>query len=328
VVDDYDGEAVRRGTSLFGGSVLRLSDVKVYGDVGRLKVLRPFDPWSSPLCTCPLKYSLHPYTGCSHFCLYCYATSYIGRKPSTPKRDFIKRLREDLRHVNSRLTIELSTSSDPYPPLEAWMGLTRMALKLLAERGLRVLITTKSDLVVRDIDVLKTTPSAVMITITTLDDSLALKLEPGAPSPSRRLRAVERLSEAGVPVGVRVDPILPGLNDDPQMIKQLVEAVANAGARHIVTSTLKLKPDIYRRLREAFPELEPVYRKLYYSEGEVIQGYRYLPRALREKILEPVIDYALEKGLTASVCREGLGPRFLRAPTCDGSHLIPVRASR
>ncbi|WP_440059104.1 SPL family radical SAM protein [Thermogladius sp. 4427co] len=287
----------------------------------KLKVIRPFDPWSSPLCTCPLKYSLHPYTGCSHFCLYCYATSYIGRKPSTPKKDFLKNLREDLNYVDKRLVVELSSSSDPYPPVENWLGLTRKALELLASRRIRILITTKGDIVVRDIDILSKTSSAVMITITTLDDNLARKLEPGAPPPSRRLQALERLAQSGIPVGVRIDPILPGLNDDPLMLKELVEAVANAGAKHVVTSTYKMKPDSYKRIIQAFPELKDLYNKLYLRNGEYIHGYRYLPKNIRESLLEPVIAKAIEKGLTAAVCREGLGPKFLKAPSCDGSHL-------
>ncbi|AFK51066.1 Radical SAM domain protein [Thermogladius calderae 1633] len=296
-----------------------------YGDTRKLSVLRPFDPWKSPLCTCPLKYSLHPYTGCSHFCLYCYASSYIGRRPSTPKRGFLERLRKDLNYVNPRLVIELSSSSDPYPPLEEWLRLTRRTLQVLSERKLKVLITTKGDIVVRDIDILRETPSAVMITITTIDNSLASKLEPGAPSPSRRLRAVEKLSEAGIPVGVRIDPILPGLNDDPASIKELVDAVANAGAKHVVTSTYKLKPDSYRRIVEAFPELEKLYKRLYFEEGELIQGYRYLGKPLRARMLAPVIEFSVARGLTAAVCREGLGVGFLRAPSCDGSHLVASR---
>ncbi|RLG84690.1 MAG: radical SAM protein [Thermoprotei archaeon] len=285
--------------------------------------MRIFDPWNSPLCTCPLKYSLHPYTGCSHRCLYCYATAYIGRKPSSPKKDFWKRLRHDLRFVNRELIIELSTSSDPYPPLEEWLYLTRVALEILASNNMKILITTKSDLVIRDIDVLLSTPSAVMITITSLDKDLIKRLEPGAPSPARRIHAIRILSNNKVPVGVRIDPIIPGLNNDPYMLRELVHKVVDAGAMHIVTSTYKARPDNFKRLIEAFPDLSSYWRKIYYEEGVKIHGYRYLRQNIRKELLKPVVTEAREQGITYATCREGfLDKEYFNSPSCDGSHLI------
>jgi DNA repair photolyase len=286
------------------------------------RVIRIFDPWKSPLCTCPLKYSLHPYTGCSHFCLYCYATAYIGRKPSTPKKNFLRNLKYDVLRINKKLVVEMSTSSDPYPPVESWLMLTRKTLEILVRHGVKVLITTKSDIVVRDLDLLLKTPSAVMITITTIDDSLAKKLEPGAPPPSRRIKALERLSSRGLPVGVRIDPIIPGLNDDPYMIRELIDAIRDAGAKHVVTSTYKARWDNLNRMINRFPELAGYWRKLYVENGQRIHGYMYLERSLREKLLKPVITYALRNRLTAATCREGLGPEYFKAPSCDGTHLV------
>lgn len=288
----------------------------------RFNVISIFDPWKSPLCTCPRKYSLHPYTGCSHSCLYCYATSYIGRRPSTPKKNFLRRLRRDLRFIDERLVVEMSTSSDPYPPLESWVMLTRRTLELLSKRGVRVLITTKSDLVVRDVDILLSIPSAVMLTITTISDEKAMKLEPGAPPPSRRIRAVARLAEKSIPVGVRIDPLIPGINDDPDEVEELVRAVAEAGAQHIVISTYKARWDNLKRMIQAYPEKKEYWRRLYISRGERIHGYMYLEKELRRKMLKPVVETALRHGLTVATCREGLGPEFFRARSCDGTHLI------
>ncbi|MEZ0394675.1 MAG: radical SAM protein [Desulfurococcaceae archaeon] len=290
------------------------------------RVLREFDPWKSPYCTCPLKYSLHPYTGCSHFCLYCYATSYIGRRPSKPKDNFLRNLSRDLARANRALPVELSTSSDPYPPIERVLGLTRRTVEALGQAGFKVLITTKSDLVARDADLLSRYPSAVMITITTLDEALARRLEPGAPSPRSRLLAIKKLSEAGVPVGVRVDPVLPGINDDPSELYELVMAARDSGALHVVTSTYKAKWDSLGRILAAFPELESTYRALYVERGERIRGYMYLPRGLRAELLRPVIKGARDAGLTYATCREALGPEFMGAPSCDGTHLIGARA--
>ena len=296
---------------------------KIIGNPRRLSIIRLFDPWKSRLCTCPLKYSLHPYTGCSHRCLYCYATAYIGRKPSTPKKDLWKRLKHDLRFINKELIVELSTSSDPYPPLELWMFLTRKTLEILATNNVKVLITTKSDLVIRDIDVLLSTPSAVMITITSLDRDLVKKLEPGAPSPERRIDAIRILSENKVPVGARIDPVIPGLNDDPYMLGELVQAIVDAGAIHIVTSTYKARPDNFRRMVEAFPDLSSYWRKLYYEEGIKMHGYHYLRQDVRRELLKPIVTEARKHGITYATCREGfLGKEYFNSPSCDGSHLI------
>ena len=281
----------------------------------RFEVLREFDPWKGELCTCPKKYSLQPYTGCSFFCLYCYATSYIGRKPSTPKRNFIERLKRDLKKADKEKVVNLSTSSDPYPWIESRLRLTRKALELLISNGFKVLITTKSHLVVNDLDLIKGKAVAVMITITTLKDELARKLEPGAPEPRLRLRALEELSREGVPVGVRIDPIIPMVNDSEEELKELVEAVAAAGASHITTSTYKAKPDNLKRMIETFPHLRELYKN-----GERIGGYVYLKREVRRELLRPVSEEAERLGLTLAYCREGFP---FKAPSCDGSHLIP-----
>ena len=296
--------------------------------VSALSVIRPFDPWRSPLCTCPRKYTLNPYTGCSHMCLYCYATSYIGKRESTPKRDLIVRVVRDLKQIlrfETEPLINMSTSSDPYPPEETIHKLTRRVLEILCKHPVRLLITTKSSLVVRDLDLLRKARCAVAITVTTLDESLAKKLEPNAPSPRERLRAIERLSREDVPVAVRIDPVIPFVNDDPAELRRLVQEVVSSGAVHVVTSTYKARPDNFRRLLDAFPELERKLRRLYYEEGEKVHGYRYLRPDLRKKLLAPIIECCRTVGVSYAVCREGI-PEYRRAPSCDGSHLVRSRA--
>ena len=229
--------------------------------------LRRFDPWRSPLCTCPPKYSLSPYTGCSHMCLYCYATAYIGVKKSRPKRDLLVKLERDLRRADPSLPVSMSNSSDPYPPEEASEGLTRRVLKLLLSRGFKVILVTKSDLVIRDLDLLVGSPVTVSVTVTTLDDSLAARMEPGAPPPSKRLSAIQRLSEEGVPVSVRIDPVVPGLNDDSEDLRELVREVRDSGALHVVTSSYKARPDNLSRMCRAFPDRAELWRELYKKRG-------------------------------------------------------------
>ena len=287
-----------------------------------MRVLRPFDPWRSPLCTCPLKYSLHPYTGCSHSCIYCYATAYLGRRPSTPKRMFIEALRKDLRKADPRLPISMSNSSDPYPPIEAKLRLTRATLELLISKGFRVLVITKGDIVVRDADFL-VKGGAVSISFSTMDEGLAKKLEPGAPSPSKRIEALRKLSEAGVPVAARVDPVIPGLNEG---LEELVDRLAEAGVSHITFSTYKARPDNFSRMVKAFPEMERLWRRLYYEEGISIHGYRYLREGVRKRLLMPLVSRARMNSISYAVCREGLkGEEFFNAPSCDGTHLLNFR---
>ncbi len=292
----------------------------------RGSVVNVFDPWGSPLCTCPPKYSLNPYTGCSHFCLYCYATAYIGLKRSTPKRDYKRRLLRDLARciIDPRFHIDISTSSDPYPPEEEHYLLTRWTLEQLLPRGYKVLIITKGALVARDAELLSNGNVAVTMTITTLDQGLAARLEPGAPSPRERIEALRRLSEAGVPVGLRLDPLLPGLNDDEQSMRAVLEAAVEAGARFVVVSTYKARPDSLKRILAAFPELRELYLRLYRSEGRWLHGYWYLPEKLRRKIIERARSLALSLGYEFATCREGMA-ELHTAPTCDGSHLIPRR---
>ncbi|MGQ4892001.1 MAG: radical SAM protein [Candidatus Njordarchaeia archaeon] len=291
-------------------------------------VLKPFDPWKSPLCTCPRKLTINPYTGCSHRCLYCYITSYIGLKDSTPKQNLLKRLESDMKNVNKSLPVDMSLSSDPYPPIEERLGLTRSVLKVLVENGFKVQITTKGIIYLRDLDIIENYPVVVSETITTLDNDLAQKLEPFAPKPSERLKALEVLSSRGIPFSVRIDPVIPYLNDDEEELRELVRTIANIGAKHVVTSTYKAKPDNFKRMIGAFPELEQKWRKIYYTKGRVA-GYAYAPTELRKKLLKPIVEEAQKLGLTYATCREGLTNKaFFNAPTCDGTHLIKLKIEK
>lgn len=315
---------VSNGPNFKKGVNMRISTriSAIFGNLPFNSVLRPFDPWSSPLCTCPPKYSLHPYTGCSHRCLYCYATSYIKTRRSIPKKNLLVNLRSSLRKANPSLPINLSTSSDPYPPEERNLGLTRDVLKVIKESGFKVLITTKSDLVVRDMDILLTMPSAVTITITTLRDEISKIIEPNAPKPIHRLNAVSKLINEKIPVGVRIDPIIPYVNSDERDLRELISDLANIGVKFIVTSTYKAKPDNFKRLLNVYPELSSRLKELY-GEGLFFHSYRYLKPDKRKKFLKPVIEFARKYGILTATCREGLTtPQWFNAKSCDGTHLI------
>jgi len=287
-------------------------------------LIAPFDPWASKICTCPRKYSLSPYTGCSHRCVYCYISSYV-RDPfnARPKKDFLKRLVRETPRIDKKIPIIIASSSDPYVPLEGELGLTRSTIKVLRDWSARFLLVTKSDLVTRDIDLLRGASAAVSVTITTLDDKLSGKLEPLAPQPDKRLKAVERLNRAGIPCSARVDPIIPEINSEEKGLATLVSTLAYAGVKHITASTYKAKPDSFKRLVQAFPSLEKTLKRLYWEKGETIGGARYLPSDLRLELIRRVKRLVEGRGITFAACREGLSYLHSSA-TCDSSHLIPT----
>lgn len=146
--------------------------------------IRPFDPWKSKLCTCPFKYTLNPYTGCDHACVYCYITSYIPNAFKVrPKKNLLIQVERELRKFDKRYIIAMSYSSDPYPTIEKELGITRKVLELFRRYDVRCLILTKSDIFERDIDILKELRCAVGVTVTTIDERKAKLLEPNAPLP-------------------------------------------------------------------------------------------------------------------------------------------------
>jgi len=284
--------------------------------------IRPFDPWRGRLCSCPPKYSLNPYTGCPHCCLYCYSSSYIPDFfRCRPKQDLLDRAARDALKLPPGALISLCNTSDPYPPLEGRLELTRGCLEIFRRHGFRVLIITKGDLVVRDADILSEMPSAVSITVTTL--RLWRRLEPGAPSPERRLSALKALSLQGIPTALRLDPVFPYLTEDE--IEEVVAAAGESGVRHITSSTFKPRPDSWKRLAAAFPEAAARLYELYFKYGEREGNSRYLPRSLRRELMLRVREACLRLGLSFSSCREGF-PELNTAPSCDAGHLIPTSA--
>ena len=283
-----------------------------------MPLITNFDPWRSGLCTCPPKLTFNPYTGCDHQCVYCYASSYIPNfSDCRPKKDLLATLKREAAKLKGE-TISIANSSDPYPRAEASIGLTRRCLEILTESNCKIQIITKSNIVTRDDDLLRKIPSTVALTITTEDDNLAKLIEPCAPSPSQRLRAAQDLIKAGIPVSVRIDPIIPLVNDQPQ---KLIAELANIGVKHITCSTYKAKADNWMRLTQAMPKIAEKLKPLYFQQGEKIGGSTLLPKDLRFKLLKDIRDLAEANGMKFGVCREGLAQ--LNTAACDGSWLMP-----
>jgi DNA repair photolyase len=288
--------------------------------VNYVVLISRFDPWRSGQCTCPSKLTFNPYTGCDHACTYCYASSYVPRfSCCRPKKDLIRRLRKEAGRLKGEI-VSISNSSDPYPLVEEKTGLMRECLKILSMHDCRLQIVTKSPLVTRDVDLLSTVRSMVSLTVTAVDDCTARLIEPRAPPPSARLKAVQTLISRSVPVSVRVDPIIPFVNDD---VEVLIRTLASLGVRHVTTSTFKVRPDGWRRFSGALPDVAEKLKPLYFRDGTVRSGYRYLPEALRFRLMKRVGDLAEKYGMLFGTCREGFGS--LNTAVCDGSWLLNKR---
>jgi len=192
-------------------------------------------------------------------------------------------LRRDLKRVKPGEEIAIGTATDPYQPAERRYGVTRTILEELARHhGLDLGIVTKSNLVLRDLDVLREISRHnqlfVNLTITTLNADLARILEPRAPRPDLRLEAMRKLNEAGVAAGVICAPVVPGITDLPRDLEDLVRAVAQAGGKYIYANPLFLKPCsaaiFLPFLEKEFPQLVESYRQRYGERAFVSSSYR------------------------------------------------------
>ncbi|HUW65228.1 MAG TPA: radical SAM protein [Spirochaetia bacterium] len=201
---------------------------------------------------------LNPYRGCSHACVYCYAGCLAQKRGSGEKwgsfvearTNFVERLAAQVRRPK-RGTVLLSSVTDAYQVAEERYGLTARCLTVLGFSDLRVSILTKSDLVLRDLALLRSLPEAVVgFSITTVDDDLAVLLEPGAPPPSRRLAALRSLARAGIRTWVFVAPVIPGLNDAPEDLVKVSRAARAAGALEVEFDPFNFYPLAVSQVRE------------------------------------------------------------------------------
>lgn len=211
-------------------------------------------------------HTVNLYRGCCHGCLYCDSRSDCYRNPNfdrvTAKADALRILRDELARKVRPAFIAMGAMSDPYNPFEEELLLTRHALELIDAYDCGVSVDTKSDLIVRDIDLYQSiqahSPVICKLTVTTVDEDLAAKVEPRAPSPARRLAAIRSLAQAGLFCGVLLMPVLPFLEDRPEQVLSVVDRSADAGAKFIypgfgVTMRQGQREYFLRELDRAFP---------------------------------------------------------------------------
>lgn len=256
----------------------------------------------------PFRWTINPYRGCEFGCGYCYARythSYLGHDDPLEferriylKLDAAHVLRETLRpDLLAGQPVAMGTATDPYQSAERHFGITRAILEVLLDvPELELAITTKSPLVLRDLDLLKRLAArdalTVNVTITTLNQSLARILERGAPTPRRRLDTIAALADAGIPTAVFVMPILPGITDRADDLARLLRAAKQAGARIACGNTLHLESAPRRvflpLLARHFPDLHTSYLRWYrdsnLAPNEVRSSIDERFRILRETI--------------------------------------------
>jgi DNA repair photolyase len=265
-----------------------------YFEIGARSILNRTKP------NMPFQWTINPYRGCEFGCQYCYAR-YTHEFMGMPDgRDFESKiyakaaapeiLRRELRKLDRAEHIAIGTATDPYQPAERRFRRTGAILEVFAEeKGRHLSITTKSDLVARDIDLLREVARrnvlSVNITVTTLNRRLARLMEPRAPRPDLRLAAVRALAEAGVTTGVFPNPILPMITDSDESLDALASAARQDGAQYFGGGPLFLMPSaqkiFFPFLEKSFPKLAGPYRKLYAAGAYLGPGYK---AQLRERV--------------------------------------------
>lgn len=214
-----------------------------------------------------INYNMNIYKGCSHGCIYCDSRSECYGVENfdkiRAKKDAIQIITNELRKKRKKGVIGTGAMSDPYNPFEKEMMLTREALKEINNFNFGIAIATKSDLVLRDIDILKKikshSPTLIKITITTFDDELCKKIEPNVCLTSKRFKAIKELSNNGIFTGILLMPILPFINDNEENIVQIVRKAHECGAKFIFAYGMGLtlrgnqREYFYNSLIEKFP---------------------------------------------------------------------------
>jgi DNA repair photolyase len=258
----------------------------------------------------PFRHTINAYRGCSHACRYCFARpthDYLGLnigedfdRRIVVKVNAVERVRAELAEPRWRgEPIAMGTNTDPYQRAEGKYRLTRGIVDALVGAGNPFSILTKSTLVLGDLDRLaegaRKTSVRANLSIGTLDEAVWRTSEPGTPHPRQRVAAVARLNDAGVPCGVLIAPVLPGLSDHPDQLEAVVDACVEAGAVSVSTNALHLRPGVRQHylawLERTYPDVVDSYLRRY-------QRGAYLPSADQRQLsalVARLVDAALTR---------------------------------
>lgn len=251
----------------------------------------------------PFAWTINPYRGCEFACKYCYARythEFMEMRDGIDfeRKIYVKQqsawlLRRDLKKVKPGQSIALGTATDPYQPAERRYGMTRAIMEELAlHQGLDIGVVTKSQLILRDMEILRKISAHntlnINLTVTTMNVDLARKLEPRAPRPDLRMEAVRKLNEGGVNAGIICAPVLPGITDGAADLEILISAAAEANAKYVYPNPLFLKSCAWKMfmpfVEKEFPHLTSSYRERYKNNAYVDASYRKRIVALFDKL--------------------------------------------
>ncbi len=249
-----------------------------------------------------LDYSLNPYQGCSFGCIYCYAMHFTGIEEAANnwgeviavKVNLVEVLKREIMHGVRKGVVGVSTITDPYMPVEARYSLTRRSIELLLAYRFRVSIQTKSPLVLRDLDILRSYRERVDVgmTITTMDPSLAGFIEPRAPHPLARARALKKISDSAIYTWIFLGPIIPGLNDGEEHIESVIEAARESNSLVIFDLfNIYDKTWSYMKDRLGKSEATRIYRVVMYRDNGYWSRIRNLVFKLCSKYHVMCIDF-------------------------------------
>lgn len=246
------------------------------------------------------QYNMNIYRGCCHGCIYCDSRSNCYRVDNfsevRAKKNALEIIRNDLRRKVKTGVIGTGAMSDPYNPFEKKLELTRKALELVNAYGFGIAIDTKSDLITRDIDILKDikehSPVIAKLTITSFDDNITKKIEPNVANSKARFLAIEKLAKEGIYSGVLMMPLLPYITDTEENVLQIVRKAKDVGARFVyggmgLTMRDGQREYLYQKLDEHYPGLKEKYIKNY--------GYRYQCSSPKAKKLYYLMANECEK---------------------------------
>jgi DNA repair photolyase len=241
----------------------------------------------------PFSWQINPYRGCEFACKYCYARythEFMEMRDGLDfeRKIYVKKhtrwlLRQELKQVRAGQSIAIGTATDPYQPAERKFCTTHAIMEEFSRHhGLSLGLVTKSDLILRDLDLLRIIAGKnrlrIHVTITTTDPNLARILEPRAPRPDLRFSAVRKLIAAGIQTSVNCAPVLPGITDSPRDLESVVREAAKAGALSVAAIPLFLKPcseKIFMPfLQEHFPHLAPLYKMRYADRAFLPEDYK------------------------------------------------------
>jgi DNA repair photolyase len=284
----------------------------------------------------PFKYTINPYRGCSHSCTYCFARPTHTYLDMNAGRDFETKivvkvnapdvLRRQLAAKRWKGEgIAMGTNTDPYQRVEGRYRLMSRIIEALTDYRNPFSILTKGTLILRDLDLLveaaKVADVGTAFSIGTLDEEAWRRSEPGTPHPRKRMEAVAKLNAAGIPCGVLMAPVLPGISDHPRQLRDVVRAAIDAGATHVSPILLHLRPGVREEfmpwLAEQYPDLVPRYEEMYRKP--------YGPTADRDALGRRVGDLIRDLGgLRTANSREGHrhGPRKPEGPAAEQLTLV------